>query len=232
MLTSMPRDILCQIIRWVCGPRDAKTMCAVFMTCKVLNIFIYADWKFISAIYTEVYSYTEQGYTIIQHFFCGRLHRADGPAEYNRTSTVWYHHGRRHRAGDAPAVIAHNKHVLSWYQYGHHHRDVDLPAHYYTDTWVWFQRDRRHRNVGPAMVEVVCNGAVSYPCLLPWDGLSDVSADDFDWRQILLITSTTMTKVVIKRTWYTNNNPVKRQLRRLRMADNGAWILGDVAKSI
>jgi hypothetical protein len=102
----------------------------------------------------------------------------------SREETTYTFCGVVYRPDDKPAVIGHDRYQLSWYRRGRYHRNVDLPANYHRLAWGWYRDGVCRRAMGPSRVLLHWQAGCA-PTLRAWDGYSDVSAADFDWRRII-----------------------------------------------
>jgi hypothetical protein len=181
-LLSVPTELLRMIILYACDDMKILTLRSMNLTCKQINAAMAAEWPVIVARCSHTVTVTSQcGHLYITNYFCDIRHGL----VVNPYADAWYHYGRLHRDGDLPAIMDHDGLKLAWCIHGDFHRDTDLPAYYCKDIWRWHKRDQLHRVGGPASVSIVWEGIADPYRLHPWDGCSDVSAVDFDWRKII-----------------------------------------------
>lgn len=85
----------------------------------------------------------------------GVLHHAHDPALVTLSGDkYWYKDGVIHRDGGLPAIVKDGGKTQYWIEEGKYHRDGDKPAIIVkTGRQEWFLHGKRHRDVGPALID-------------------------------------------------------------------------------
>jgi hypothetical protein len=189
-LLSLPSELLLEIIlraRDVDGAVDRCTLTSLFVSCRAISDFMQTRWVDIVDRYTKIITYLSV--TRVEYRFCGLLHRRDGPAVVHGDSQSWYQYDLQRRDDDLPATVNEIACHLVWRMNDKYHRNTDLPAVYHGSIWEWYIHGDRRRIptyiTGPIRVRIVWDRRDTHRAIRLWDGVSDVSAADFDWGSVI-----------------------------------------------
>jgi hypothetical protein len=237
-LLSLHDDILLEILKRTTAAdvSDRITIANLLITCHRLHDIMHAHRETLE----DAFTYPVRSWPGICYYFCGRRHRRDGPAEVQFGTAYYSLYGLWHRMqsiptkcgeGDLPVIISDDGLRRTWYQRGLIHRDADLPADYKCYSWHWCKHGNRHRDAGPAIVKVIFTDYMATLCTcVSWDGYSDVSAADFDWRRVLaesdLVTCSPL--IAIMYVWCINDETIRREQRTLKCTPAGAYVAGEI----
>ncbi len=87
-------------------------------------------------------------------FVDGQLHRNnDMPAIEKPTKCVWYKHGKKHRSTGAPAVIGKNNGRMEWWIEGLRHREYGPAVVDIYGSMTWYYYGLRHNVGAPAVID-------------------------------------------------------------------------------